>query len=156
MTYDEAFELLIGHEGGYVNHPNDPGGETKYGISKRAYPNEDIKNLTLDRAKLIYARDYWEPAGCNEWPEAIRFDVFDVAVNSGVKTAIKMVQRAAFAEDDGIIGQRTRLAVRAMNPMMLFARINGLRLAYMADLPTWPTFGRGWAKRVAANLTRTQ
>lgn len=155
MTYDECFEALIGHEGGYVNHPKDPGGETKYGISKRAYPNEDIKNLTLDRAKLIYARDYWEPSGCNEWPEAMRFDVFDVAVNSGVTTAIKMVQRASFCEADGILGPRTRLAVKAMNPLVMHARINGARLAYMADLPTWPAFGRGWAKRIAANLTRT-
>ena len=153
MTYDEAFEALIGHEGGYVNHPKDPGGETKYGIRKRAYPNEDIAGLTLDRAKLIYARDYWEPAGCNEWPEAIRFDVFDVAVNSGVGTAIKMIQRAAFAEVDGKLGPKTRLAVKAINPLVLHARINGARLAYMADLPTWPAFGRGWAKRIASNLT---
>lgn len=154
MTYDEAFEALIGHEGGYVNHPKDPGGETKFGISKRAYPNEDIAGLTLDRAKLIYARDYWEPSGCNEWPEAIRFDVFDVAVNSGVGTAIKMIQRACFAEVDGQLGPKTRLAVKAMNPLVLHAHINGARLAYMADLPTWPAFGRGWAKRIAANLTR--
>lgn len=156
MTFDKAFELLIGHEGGYVNHPADPGGETKYGVSKRAYPTEDIKNLTLDRAKLIYARDYWEAAGCNEWPEAIRFDVFDVAVNSGVGTAIKMVQRACFAEVDGKLGPKTRLAVKAMNPLVLLARINGARLEYMTDLPTWSTFGRGWAKRIAANLTRTE
>jgi lysozyme family protein len=156
MNFDQAFELLIGHEGGYVNHPKDPGGETKFGISRRAYPNEDIAGLTLDRAKLIYARDYWEPAGCNEWPEAIRFDVFDVAVNSGVGTAIKMVQRACFAEVDGVAGPKTRLAVKAMNPLVLHARINGARLAFMADLPTWPAFGRGWAKRIAANLTRTE
>jgi lysozyme family protein len=65
MTFDEAFDVLIGHEGGYVNHPGDPGGETKFGISKRAYPALDIKALTLGQAKAIYRRDYWIPAGCD-------------------------------------------------------------------------------------------
>lgn len=154
MNFDEAFELLIGHEGGYVNHPNDPGGETKYGISKRAYPTEDIAGLTLERAKVIYRRDYWDRVEADSLPPEIRFDVFDVAVNSGVGTAVKMLQRASFAEADGVLGPRTRLAIKSMNPLVLFARINGARLAFMADLPTWPTFGRGWAKRIASNLTR--
>lgn len=156
MNFDEAFELLIDHEGGYVNHPNDPGGETKFGISKRAYPNEDIARLTLERAKQIYRRDYWDKVEADALPPEIRFDVFDVAVNSGVRTAIRMLQRAAFAEVDGVLGPRTRMAIKSMNPLVLFARINGARLAFMADLPTWPTFGRGWAKRIAANLTKVQ
>jgi len=154
MDFDQAFELLIGHEGGYVHHPKDPGGETKFGISKRAYPNENIADLTLERAKAIYRRDYWDRVEADSLPPEIRFDVFDVAVNSGVGTAVKMLQRAAFAEVDGVLGPRTRLAIRSMNPLLLFARINGARLAFMADLPTWPAFGRGWAKRIAANLTR--
>lgn len=154
MNYDQAFELLIGHEGGYVNHPNDPGGETKYGISKRAYPNEDIAGLTLERAKAIYRRDYWDRVQCDSLPAAVRFDVFDVAVNSGTTTAIRMLQRAAFAEVDGVIGPRTRLALQTMPVHQLVARINGARLNFMADLPTWPTFGRGWAKRIASNLLR--
>jgi lysozyme family protein len=154
MKFDEAFDLLIDHEGGYVNHPSDPGGETKYGISKRAYPNEDIAGLTLERAKLIYKRDYWDKVEADNLPAEIRFDVFDVAVNSGVRTAVRMLQRAAFAEADGVIGPRTRLAIKSMNPLVMFARINGARLAFMADLPTWNTFGRGWAKRIAANLTK--
>lgn len=154
MTYDEAFELLIGHEGGYVNHPKDPGGETKYGISKRAYPGEDIAGLTLERAKAIYRRDYWDRVEAEALPPEVRFDVFDVAVNSGVSTAVKMLQRAAFAEVDGVIGPKTRLALKSMNPLVLLARVNGARLAYLADLPTWPAFGRGWAKRIASNLTR--
>jgi lysozyme family protein len=156
MEFDEAFDLLIDHEGGYVNHPNDPGGETKFGISKRAYPNEDIAGLTLDRAKVIYKRDYWDKVEADSLPSEIRFDVFDVAVNSGVRTAVRMLQRAAFAEVDGVLGPRTRLAIKSMNPLVLFARINGARLAFMADLPTWNTFGRGWAKRIAANLTKVK
>ena len=156
MNFDQAFELLIEHEGGYVNHPNDPGGETKFGISKRAYPNEDIRGMTLERAKQIYRRDYWDKVRADELPLEVRFDVFDVAVNSGVRTAVRMLQRAAFAEVDGVLGPRTLLAVKSMSPLVLFARMNGARLAFMADLPTWATFGRGWAKRIAANLTKVQ
>lgn len=152
MTFDEAFERLIGHEGGYVNHPADPGGETKYGITRRSYPGEDIAGMTLERAKEIYRRDFWGPAGCDALPEAIRFDVFDMAVNSGTRAAAMMLQRAVYAEPDGVIGPRTLMGVSTMAPDCLVRRFNGLRLEFMAGLPTWPAFGRGWARRIAANL----
>lgn len=152
MNFDEAFERLIGHEGGYVNHPSDPGGETKFGISRRAYPSEDIAGMTLDRAKLIYRRDYWGPAGCDAVPEAVRFDLFDMAVNAGVKTAIKAMQRAVGETDDGIIGPRTLQAISSMPAPRLIARFNGERLERLAGDVNWPAFGRGWARRIAANL----
>jgi len=152
VTFEEAFERVIGHEGGYVNDPRDPGGETHYGISKRSYPMEDIMGLTIERARLLYRRDYWGPAGCDAVPDAIKFDLFDMAVNSGVKTAIKTLQCAAGADVDGIIGPRTLLAVQSMPAARLVARFNGARLAYMTDAAGWPTFSRGWAKRIAANL----
>ena len=160
MNFDQAFDALLGHEGGYSDHAADPGGKTRYGITeavaRAAGYRGDMRELPVDLAKRIALEEYWTPVGCEEWPDAIRFDVFDVAYNSGVGTAIKMVQRAAFAEADGKVGPKTRLAVKAMNPLMLLARINGARLAYLADLPTWPAFGRGWARRVAANLTRVE
>ena len=84
MNFDAAFLKLLGHEGGYVNHKADPGGETNFGISKRSYPGEDIKGMTVERAKFIYHRDYWGPAGCDAVPDGLRFDLFDMAVNSGV------------------------------------------------------------------------
>lgn len=152
MTFDDAFERLILHEGGYVDDRRDPGGETKYGISRRSYPHEDIKNLTLERAKEIYKRDYWSPAGCDTVPDAIRFDLFDTAVNSGVRTAVRLLQQAAGEVPDGILGPRTLQAISTMNATRLIARFNGERLAFMANLPTWPAFGRGWARRIAANL----
>lgn len=157
MTFDEAFERLIGHEGGYVSaeqaaRNNDPGGETKYGVSKRAYPGEDIKNLTLDRAKFIYARDYWAPAGCNEWPEAIRYEIFDLAVNSGVKRAVMMLQQVVCAQPDGVIGPQTRMAVAAMAPSALRARLLGYRLEFMTNLSNWRENSAGWARRIAAQL----
>lgn len=152
MNFDEAFEKLIGHEGGYTAGVGDPGGETKYGISKRSYPGEDIKNLTLDRAKAIYRRDYWGPAGCDAVPDAVRFDLFDMAVNSGVKTAVKTLQAVVGEIEDGIIGPRTLQAISSMPAMRLCARFNGHRLAFMADLANWPAHGRGWARRIATNL----
>ena len=152
MNFDQAFEKLIGHEGGYSNNPADPGGETRYGISKRAYPLENIKGMTLERAKVLYLRDYWGPAGCDAVPDGVKFDLFDMAVNSGPVTAIKTLQRAVGATPDGLLGPLTLQAVNSMPAPRLVARLNGHRLDLMADLKSWPVFGRGWAKRVAANL----
>lgn len=152
MNFDIAFEKLLGHEGGYVDHPSDPGGRTKYGISQRTYPGEDIRGMTLERAKAIYRRDFWGPAGCDAVPDAIKFDLFDAAVNSGNATAIRFLQRAAGAFPDGVLGPNTLLSVGSMEPLRLLARFNGHRLDMMNDLPTWPTFGKGWAQRIAENL----
>lgn len=152
MNFDKAFERLIGHEGGYVNDPRDPGGETKFGISKRSYPAEDIKGLTLERAKAIYRRDFWGVAGCDAVPDAMKFDLFDMAVNSGPVTAIKTLQRSAGVTPDGLLGPITLQALNSTPAPRLVARFNGHRLDFMTDLKTWPVFGKGWAKRVASNL----
>ena len=150
MNFDRAFDIIIGHEGGYVNDPRDPGGETKYGISKRAYPNEDIKNLTLDRAKELYKRDYWNALEAETLPDAARLMVFDCAVNCGVTAAKKLLQRSIGVKDDGIIGPATRRAIStAVNLPMKFA---GFWLQYYTDLPGWPTYGKGWTRRVANDL----
>ena len=152
MNFDDAFARTIGHEGGYTANPADPGGETKFGISKRAYPQADIAALTLADARAIYLRDYWGPAGCDAVPDGIKADLFDTAVNSGVRQAVKLLQRAVGEAEDGVLGPRTLQAVNAMSAPRLVARFNGARLALMASLPTWPTFGRGWVLRVADNL----
>ena len=152
MDFDSAFHRLLGHEGGLVNDPRDPGGETKYGISRRSYPGEDIAGMTLERAKAIYLRDFWGPAGCDAVPDGIKFDLFDTAVNSGVRTAARLLQRAVRETEDGIIGPRTLQAAQSMPAPRLVARFNGARLEFMASLSTWPAFGRGWARRIAANL----
>jgi len=152
MNFDTAFNRLIGHEGGYVNNPKDPGGETKYGISKRAYPDVDIAALTLDQAKAIYRRDFWDRARCDELPPAVAFQVFDTAVNSGIGQAIRFLQRSVGVADDGNVGPLTMNAVKRLDAEVIAARFNGQRLDFMAKLSTWDTFGRGWARRVAANL----
>lgn len=152
MNFDTAFERLIGHEGGYVDHPEDPGGRTKFGITQRSYPGEDIRGMTLERAKAIYLRDFWGPAGCDAVPDALRFDLFDMAVNAGTKAAIKALQKSVSAVVDGILGPNTLQSIQSMPAPRLIARFNGHRLEHMAGLPTWPSFGRGWARRIALNL----
>lgn len=154
MTFDEAFERLIGHEGGYVNDPNDPGGETRWGISKRQYPSLDIKNLSLQTAKLIYLRDYWRAAGCEAVLGPVRFDLFDTAVNAGVRQAVVFLQKSLGVKADGILGPVTQLAARNADQAALHARFNGHRLDHLNNLSTWPHFGRGWAQRIAENLMK--
>lgn len=152
MSFDKAFEVLIGHEGGYVNNPSDPGGETKYGVSKRAYPDVDIANLTIEQAKAIYLRDYWQRARCDELPPTVAFQVFDTAVNSGIGQSIRFLQRAVGVADDGHVGPLTINAVRRLDAESIAARFNGHRLEFMTKLSTFDVFGRGWARRIAKNL----
>ena len=95
-NFEKAMNFIFKWEGGYVNDGNDPGGETNYGISKRAYPNLDIKNLTKDEAKQIYYRDYWEKSGCFDLPYPLDIVVLDTAVNLGVNRA----SRFALQTDD--------------------------------------------------------
>lgn len=154
MNFDQAFERLIGHEGGYVNNPADPGGETKFGISRRAYPLENIKGMTLERAKLLYLRDYWGPAGCDAVPDGIKFDLFDMAVNSGPVTAIKTLQRAAGVTPDGMLGPITLQAANSIPVPRMVARFNGNRMDFITKQPDawWREFGRGLMRRIASNL----
>jgi lysozyme family protein len=150
--FDQCFDKLISHEGGYVNDPRDPGGETKFGISKRAYPQVDIKNLTLDAAKDIYKRDYWDRAQCDKLPPQVAYLLFDAAVNSGIGQAIRFLQRAVNLADDGVIGPMTLAAVGRSDAEAISARFLGQRLEFMTKLTTWDTFGKGWARRIADQL----
>lgn len=152
MDYDDAFEALIGHEGDYVNHPADPGGETKFGITKRQYPDVDIKNLTLQQAKDIYYNDYWHKAKCPLLPERLRFDVFDTAVNAGPTVAIRLLQRAVGEKEDGQWGPKTAAAVAGADVAQTDRLFNAYRILFLAELKTFPTFGRGWMRRIAWNL----
>jgi len=150
LEFDVAFDRLISHEGGYVNNPADPGGETIYGISKRSYPNLIIRNLTRDQAKAIYLRDFWAPLG--DTPGAIKFQAFDFAVNSGIQTAIRKLQAAIGVADDGHWGPMSAAKLASMDVndvLMLYA---AQRLRFMASLKAWDTFGRGWANRIAGQL----
>ena len=152
MNFDTAFETLITHEGGYVNNPRDPGGETKYGISKRSYPAEDIPNLTLARARFIYKRDFWDTVRGDELPYDLAYNLFAGAVNSGRGQAVRWLQRAVRVADDGKFGPLTLAAVLAADLNLVVRRYNGERLKFMTDLSNWHDASRGWARRIANNL----
>lgn len=155
MNFDQAFDALINHEGGYTNNPADPGGETKFGISKRAYPSLDIKNLTLADARSIYYRDFWQRAMCHKLHPDLAFDVFDAAVNSGVGQAIRWLQRSVNVADDGVVGPLTLAAIQRLDDTSAIrARFSGHRLEFMAKLSTWDVFSRGWCRRIASNLQK--
>ncbi len=153
MNFDEAFDRLIGHEGGYSNHPSDPGGETMWGVTARVARvngyQGDMRALPRDLAKAIYRKAYWLAVKADDLPERVRFDVFDAAVNSGTTQAAKWLQRAVGVPDDGMVGAQTIGAARAANPEVVVRRMLGQRLRFMAGLTNWPAFSRGWARRIA-------
>ena len=143
---------ITGHEGGYVNNPADPGGETKFGISRRSYPNLDIKNLTIEQASDIYIRDYLAPLKADKLPDSVTFQLLDFAINSGVDRAVVCLQRAVGAVEDGRMGPATVAAVKRYTEAEVIMRLLAARLEFMTGLSVWPTFGRGWCRRIAANL----
>jgi len=154
MMFDTAFDLLMTHEGNYSDHKADPGGKTRFGVTE-AVAREvgyrgDMRELPLDLARRIYLERYWNPVRASELPVRVRYAVFDAAVNSGVGQSAKWLQRAAGVTADGVIGPRTLAAANAANPDALLCRLLAQRLRFMADLPTWPAFGRGWARRITS------
>ena len=152
MNFDQAFDRLISNEGGYVNNPADPGGETNWGISKRSYPNVDIANLSREGAQAIYLQDFWQRGHMDEYDPAIAFQVFDAAVNHGIETAVCLLQRAAGVADDGHIGPITVAAVKAKSVTDMLMLFIAYRIKFWTKLSTWKDFGRGWANRAADDL----
>ena len=150
--FEQCFDKLIAHEGGYSNDAKDPGGETNFGISKRAYPQVDIKNLTRDAAKAIYKRDYWDRAQCDKLPPTLAYLLFDAAVNSGIGQAIRFLQRALGVADDGVLGPLTLSMVSRADAESICARFIGQRLDFMTRLSTFDYFGKGWSRRLADQL----
>lgn len=156
MEFDQAFTQLLGHEGGFVDHPSDPGGATNWGITKavaraNGYTGH-MRDLTQAQAKAIYRVKYWEAVKADQLPAAVRYAVFDAAVNSGPVQAIQWLQRAAGVADDGNLGPITLAAVARLDPQLLKGRMLAQRLTFMTKLSTWPTFGKGWARRIASLL----
>jgi lysozyme family protein len=152
MTFQTAFDRLMNNEGGYVNDPKDPGGETKWGISKRSYPNLDIRNLTREQAQQIYLVDFWQRGGMDKFADALAFQVFDAAVNHGIETAIRLLQRAADVADDGHIGSVTIAAINGKPAPVMVLRFIAQRIRFWTKLSTWDRFGKGWANRAADDL----
>lgn len=151
MNFDAAFQRVLKHEGGYVHHPSDPGGATNMGITeavaRRVGYKGAMQDLPVDLAKRIYFEEYWKPVRADELPPAVRYALFDSAVNSGVGQATKWLQRALGVADDGALGPKTLAAANAANPESLRARIMAQRLRFLTNLDTFGAFGRGWTRR---------
>ena len=156
LTFIQIFNRLIGHEGGYVNDPRDPGGETNWGITKRTAQANGYQGstraMTREQAYKIYYSAFWLRYQCDKMPDAVAFQFFDAAVNHGLGNASRMLQRAVNVADDGIIGNMTIAAIKKMAISDVIMRLNAERLEFYCKLNTFATFGKGWVRRVAGNL----
>ncbi|MEJ2623670.1 MAG: glycosyl hydrolase 108 family protein [Pseudolabrys sp.] len=157
QSYDEALRRLLAHEGGYTNHPADPGGPTNFGITIHDYRRyvkpgataADVKAMTVSEAKRIYRAKYWDAQRCDELPAGVDYAVFDYGVNSGIGRSKKVLQRVVGVKADGVLGPLTMCAVNASDPKAVVIAICDERLRFLKRLRTWPVFGRGWGRRVA-------
>lgn len=158
MNFDQAFAALMGNEGEYVNHPEDPGGATRWGITARvALKNGytgDMRDFPIEMAKRIAKTMYWDAVRADDLPVGVRFDVFDAAYNHGPKQSAVFLQRALGIKADGVIGPQTIQATNRCEPYVICMRFNAERIDLYTTLPTWGAFGRGWARRVRDNLRR--
>lgn len=147
-SFDEAIPTVLANEGGYVNNPNDPGGETKYGISKRSYPNVDIKNLTVEQAKDIYRRDFWRFSGISN--QGVATKIFDAYVNMK-HDAVKIVQGLVGVKVDGWWGANTETAVNQMDPAKFLTIFRQLLVNHYLDIvrlhPGKAEFLKDWLRR---------
>lgn len=151
-SFEKAIEFVLSFEGGYVDDPRDPGGETNFGISKRAYPSLDIKNLTRDEAIAIYKRDYWDACKCGQLPSPLALMVFDIAVNQGASTASHLLQEALGVKQDGIIGMVTISTALKANLKDALSKLMAARCQRYSTLKNIHLYGRGWFRRAAACL----
>jgi lysozyme family protein len=155
-NWDACFEHLIKHEGGYVNHKDDPGGATNLGITQavwedwidRAVSEENMKALTPAKVAPLYKELYWDRIKADKLPSGVDYCVFDAAVNSGVSRAAKWLQTTVGAVADGMIGEQTLKQVLLTNPQMIIDKYSAIRLEFLKGRSTWPTFGKGWERRV--------
>ena len=155
--FSACWAQLLGNEGGYVDNPNDPGGATIWGVTEavaraNGYTG-DMRLMAQATAEAIAKREYWDVVQGDSLPAPLDFQVLDGAYNSGAGRAAEWLQQAAGVSQDGQIGPETLAAVSAHSIYELICGYNGARLAFLASLGTWPDFGRGWANRIAHNLT---
>lgn len=155
-NWEKCLEIILHHEGGYVNHPKDPGGETNLGVTKRVYEEwggtKDMKDLTVEDVKPIYKKNYWDRVKGDELPRGLDLCVFDFGVNAGTGRAAKFLQEMIGATADGAIGPNT---LRALSSYCDSEGVDGAiaeyqkrRQSYYESLSTFDTFGRGWTRRV--------
>lgn len=147
-NFEACMAEVFKHEGGYVNDPHDPGGETNMGISKRSYPKENIRGMTRERAAQIYRKDFWDKLKCDDLPAGLDLVAFDAGVNSGPARGAKWLQQAVGVTADGKIGPATLMAAKSTYAPAAIMRAVGFRQSFLMQLPTWYRYGNGWKERL--------
>lgn len=156
-NFIDALAAVLHHEGGFVNHPKDPGGMTNLGVTKRVWEEwvghevdeKAMRALTPETVAPMYKAKYWDKIRGDDLPTGVDYVVFDASINSGPGRAAKWLQTAVGAVPDGSIGAGTLAKVAAMEPAAIIEKYQDTRLAFLKSLPTWDTFGKGWGRRVA-------
>lgn len=156
-VFAQALAAVLIHEGGYVNHPKDPGGATNKGVTQAVYdqwrrkagkPVQSVRDITTAELGAIYRSGYWDAASCDKLPPGVSYMIFDLAVNSGPGRAAKFLQECAGVVADGKIGPKTLDAVNAMKRSDLIRALQRRRERFYRGLPTFATFGKGWMRRL--------
>jgi len=153
-NFQECLDLVLKSEGGWVNHKDDPGGETNLGVTKAVWeeyvghPVKTMKDLTKDDVAPMYELKYWRPCYCEVLPRGLDFVVFSMGVNAGPGRSVKLLQQSIGCVPDGVIGPRTRELISASNSANLIAKFSETRREYYRSLKTFPIFGKGWLARV--------
>lgn len=155
-NFSRALDAVLDYEGGFVDHPKDPGGPTNLGVTlvnfrRFVKPDgtvDDLKKLTREQAGVVYRRNYWDEVMASSLPDGVDFAVFDFAVNSGPSRAAKFLQRLVGAKMDGKIGPETLAAVEKADKRALIRDFCDERMAFLQGLPAFSTFGKGWKSRV--------
>ena len=150
-NWQSSLEEILHHEGGYVNHPRDPGGETNLGVTKRVYEKwggtKDMKDLTVEDVAPIYKKEYWDRCKCDDLESGVDWAVFDWAVNSGTGRAAKAIQKICGAAQDGAIGPKTLALIGTQNTQYVIEEFGKIRQDFYESLKTFDTFGKGWTRR---------
>lgn len=153
--FERCLTHILAHEGGYVDHPKDPGGATNMGITHRTlaawrgHPvtKDDVRLMDRDEAAAIYRANYWRPLSADDLPAGVALQAFDFGVNAGVSRSAKLLQRIAGVPEDGKVGPKTIAAIGKMAPSQVISRFTAGRMDHYRSLKTWPTFGKGWTRR---------
>jgi len=156
-NFDACFNYVIRSEGGYSNHPSDPGGRTNFGVTQEVWEDwvdrkvteEEMKRLTPEKVKPLYKELYWDRVKGDKLPSGVDYCVFDAAVNSGVRRASQWLQTAVGVTADGSIGPQTLAIASVTLPPTTIINYSAQRLKFLQGLSTWATFGKGWERRVA-------
>lgn len=150
-NFDKCLEMLLHHEGGYVWHEEDPGGETNLGVTKKVYQDwggtKEMIDLTVEDVAPIYKKNYWDRCKCDELGSGLDWVVMDWAVNSGTRRVSKALQKACGAERDGVIGNKTLALANGQDVKYMIEEISVMRQSFYESLRTFKTFGRGWTRR---------